>query len=278
MKIFISDLHLGDGSRTDDFHRDKEFLGFLEFVDTEAEELIILGDFLELWQADLDRVLFVHNKVINKLLSLRKKIKITYVIGNHDYIPFVKFTPLDNKHLTGFRDLDLGISLEYRDAESGIVAEHGHRYDIFNRYKNPLKSIKWPAGKHFTLLVAGLERLIHPDVDKWTKKTMENLDGFLQEAMFIRNKINPSTKEYVRCGGHFGEFQEAVKNHIKEKAKIVIFGHTHKPQLDILGQGIYANCGAWVDGTLPTYVAYHKDKIELKEALSHKTIKHLPLQ
>lgn len=267
MKIFISDLHLGDGSRTDDFHRDKELLGFLEFVQTQAQELIILGDFLELWQADLDRVLFVHNEIINKLLSLRKKIKITYVIGNHDYIPFVKFI-----------DLDVGISLEYRDAESGIVAEHGHRYDIFNRYKNPLKSIKWPAGKQFSLFVAGLERLVHPDMDKWTKKTMANLDGFLQEALFIRNKIPPSTEEYVKCGGHFGEFQEAVKNHIKEKAKIVVFGHTHRPQLDILGQGIYANCGTWVDGSTPTYIACNKDRIELKEALSHKTIKRLALQ
>jgi UDP-2,3-diacylglucosamine pyrophosphatase LpxH len=36
MKIFISDLHLGDGSRTDDFHRDKEFLEFLEFVESQG--------------------------------------------------------------------------------------------------------------------------------------------------------------------------------------------------------------------------------------------------
>ena len=36
MKVFISDLHMGDGSRTDDFHRDKELLNFLEFVEREA--------------------------------------------------------------------------------------------------------------------------------------------------------------------------------------------------------------------------------------------------
>ena len=129
MKIFISDLHLGDGSRTDDFHRDKEFLEFLEFAEAEAQELIILGDFLELWQADLDRVLFKHSHIISKLLSLRNKINITYVIGNHDYIPFIKFA-----------NLGVSIKLEYRDIQYGIIAEHGHVYDIFNRYKNPLKS------------------------------------------------------------------------------------------------------------------------------------------
>jgi len=106
VKIFISDLHLGDGSRTDDFHRDKELLEFLEFVGSQAQELIILGDFLELWQADLDRALFRHSEIINKLLSLRNKVKITYVIGNHDYIPFVKFTqPLRTG--AGFIDSDI---------------------------------------------------------------------------------------------------------------------------------------------------------------------------
>jgi UDP-2,3-diacylglucosamine pyrophosphatase LpxH len=137
---------------------------------------------------------------------------------------------------------------------------------------------KCPPGKHLTLFVAGLERLIHPDVDKWTKKVMENLDQFIQEAILVRNKIAPSTKEYLRRGGHFGEFEEAVKNHIKRGAKTVVFGHTHKPQLQIIEKGIYANCGAWVDGVAPTYIANYKDRIELKEALTHKVIKQLPLE
>ena len=267
MKVFISDLHLGDGSRTDDFHRDKEFLKFLEFIEKEAQELIILGDFLELWQADLDRVLFIHSKAINKLLSLRDKVKLTYVVGNHDYIPFVRLI-----------DSGIGISLEYRDKESGIVAEHGHRYDIFNRYKNPLKSIKWPVGKHFTQVVAGLERWIHPDIDLWTRKTIESMDDFLREAVFVRNKITPTAKDYIKRGGHFAEFDEAVKNHIGKGAKIVIFGHTHQCQLKRLENGIYANCGTWVDGSTPTYIACDKDKTELREALTHKVIEGLELR
>ena len=266
MKIFISDLHLGDGSRADDFHRDKEFLEFLEFVQSQAKELIIVGDFLELWQAALDRALFRHSEVINKLLSLREKIKVTYVVGNHDYIPFIKFV-----------DSGAGICLEYRDSESGIVAEHGFRYDIFNRYKNPLKAIKWPAGRYFSISVANLERLIHPDVDEWAKDALINIDKFLQEAMLIRNKVTPTTKEYLKRGGHFGEFQKAVENHFERGAKIVIFGHTHKCQLQESEKGIYANCGAWVDGVTPTYIACHKERIELKEGLTHKVIKQLPL-
>ncbi len=265
MKIFISDLHLGDASRTDDFHRDKEFLDFLAFVEKEARELIIVGDLFELWQADLNRVLFIHSEIIKKLLFLRKRIKINYIIGNHDYIPFERFN-----------DSELGVFLEYRDNDSGIVAEHGHQYDIFNRYLNPLEAIKWPPGKRLNLFVAGLERVLHPSFDRWAKKTLEKFQ-FLSEAITLRNKITPTNKEYFKRGGHFGEFEEAVKNHLKEGARIVIFGHTHRAQLSVIETGIYANCGAWVDGIVPTYIAYHKDKIELKEALSHKLIKKLDL-
>ena len=125
------------------------------------------------------------------------------------------------------------------------------------------------------MLVAELERLIHPDADQWANKVLENLDEFLQNAVLVRNKVTPTAKEYFDRGGHFGEFEEAVKNHIEQKAKIVIFGHTHKAQLTILGQGIYANCGTWTDGSTPTYIACYKDRVELKEALSHEVIKKI---
>ncbi len=266
MKIFISDLHLGDGSRTDDFHRDEEFLEFLKFVEKEAEELIIVGDLFELWQADLDRVLFRHSEIARKLLSLKSKIGLTYVIGNHDYIPFERFI-----------NEGLGISLEYRDNEAGIVAEHGHKYDMFNRYKNPLQSIRWPRGRRFNLFVASLERLLYPGVDKWTKKALENFQ-FLREAISVKNKITPATKEYIKRGGHFGEFKQAVKNHLNKGARIVIFGHTHRCQLQVIDKGIYANCGAWIDHIKPTYIAYHPDRIELREGLTHKVIKGLALK
>ena len=96
-------------------------------------------------------------------------------------------------------------------------------------------------------------------------------------AALIRNKIPPSSQEYFKQGGHFGEFNEAVRNHINNGAKIVIFGHTHRCQLERVDKGIYANCGTWVDGATPTYIACHIDRIELREALTHEIIKQLVL-
>ncbi len=265
MKLFISDLHLGDGSRTDDFHRDKQLLEFFDFAEREAKELVILGDFLELWQSDLDKVLFVHNEVINRLLALKEKIKVTYVIGNHDYIPFARLIKAN-----------IGICLEYRD-DNNIVAEHGHKYDIFNRYKNPLKALKWPKGRYLSIILAGMEKLLHPDADVWMKNALENTNDFITQAALIKNKIPPSSREYLKVGGHFGEFTQAVQAHIKNNARIVIFGHTHRCELTKLSGGIYANCGAWVDSDTPTYISYSGKRIELREALTHKAIKGISL-
>jgi UDP-2,3-diacylglucosamine pyrophosphatase LpxH len=266
MKIFISDLHLGDGTHSDDFHRDKELIAFFEFVESQAQELIILGDFLELWQADLDRILFQHSEVISKLLKLREKIKVTYVVGNHDYVPFAKFA-----------DLGLGICLKYSDCKENIIAEHGFQYDMFNRYHNPLRCLKQPIGRYFAQTIGILEKLIHPNIDEWAKKALENIGDFRQSAALVRNKVSPVTKEYFDKGGHFGEFQEAVQRHIDNGIKIVIFGHIHRPELIRQGNGIYANCGAWVDNSEPTYIACSKEKIELRQAFDHKTIKGLAL-
>jgi len=267
MKVFISDLHLGDGSKTDDFHRDEEFLRFLDFVSDEAEELIIVGDLFELWQASLDKVLFKHDKVVKRLLVLREKVKLHYVVGNHDYIPFIRFADLAN-----------GICLEYRDNKNKIVAEHGNKYDIFNRYQNPLRSIKWPAGKYFSMLIASLERWVNPNIDTWAAKTADKLDDFLREAAFIKNRVTPASREYLKRGGHFGEFEKAVKKHLSKGSKVVIFGHTHKAQLEQVEGGIYANCGAWVDAVEPTYIACAQNLVTLRQALTHKVIKQVKIE
>ncbi len=41
--------------------------------------------------------------------------------------------------------------------------------------------------------------------------------------------------------------------------------------------GIYANCGTWVEGSEPTYIAYQKEAIELREGLTHNIIKKIAL-
>jgi len=51
-QIFISDLHIGDGSAKDDFEFDEELIDLLEHFSTQPDvELIIVGDGLELLES-----------------------------------------------------------------------------------------------------------------------------------------------------------------------------------------------------------------------------------
>jgi UDP-2,3-diacylglucosamine pyrophosphatase LpxH len=79
----ISDLHIGDGSSKDKFYRKKRQTLLRYFIDDVARqggELVILGDFLELWQYPIDRVVSANSALLDHL----SQIDTIYVPGNHD--------------------------------------------------------------------------------------------------------------------------------------------------------------------------------------------------
>jgi len=254
MKIFISDIHLGDGSKSDDFHRDKELISFLEWTDNRASEIIIVGDLYELWQAHLDKIFWAHDDVVNEL-SKRSR-KITYLFGNHDYLPFAKLTP--EKYQSG-----------------NITAMHGHQFDKWNKFKNPLRSIKWPVGYWVTLSVAEMGRWIHPDVDVWLKKMRPKFGNFKVDAALLQNKVR-----------NIKDMENLKLNNLNQ---ISIFGHNHQAEVcEIIDvnenydykpttRRIYANCGTWVGDTDPTFIAVTKDVVQLRNGLDYKVINEVSI-
>lgn len=266
-KIFISDLHLSDGSRADDFHRTDEFLRLLDLIEREGSQLIVVGDLLELWQADLDKIVFHHSRIIKRLLSLAGEKRLIYLIGNHDHIPMVKYI-----------EPKLNIQLEYKDEQAGIWGEHGNQYDIFNRYQDPRLAVRNRTGRAVSYLVGWAERILHPDFDQWAMNSLLKKDGlFLRQAAEIKNRLTPSSREYYIRGGNLSEYEQAAKRLIDNGARVVIFGHTHQPVLKRLGKGIYANCGCWCSKEPPVYIKVKEDRVELVSGIDHMTINSLEL-
>ncbi|MBN2316064.1 MAG: metallophosphoesterase [Sedimentisphaerales bacterium] len=74
---------MGDGSPKDNFKCDKKqtlLQSFLDYVDKEEGELIILGDFLELWGHRLESVIGKQGPLLDRLADM----KAVFVPGNHD--------------------------------------------------------------------------------------------------------------------------------------------------------------------------------------------------
>jgi UDP-2,3-diacylglucosamine pyrophosphatase LpxH len=241
-RAFVSDLHLGDGSGAEDFHRDEEFINFLQWCDHRVGEIVILGDLFELWQADLQDIFNAHPDVIEAIRRRRRKIR--YIYGNHDALPFQKLQP--------------------RSYETSVIyAEHGHSQDVWNSdHKNPLFNLRWPIGKYITLLVGELERWFCPDVDDWLEKQRERFGDFLVDAAILQSKSWDIT-DLDQVAQKIMDLQR----HNPLKRKVCVYGHNHQAEVSyvydcecINGKAktkvdhVYANCGTWVDSEYPTFV------------------------
>ncbi len=79
----VSDLHIGSGGRRDNLstrNREKLFLNFLDFVESQNGRLVILGDFLDLWRFNFRKTLDYRRDIFDRLAEMDVK----YVLGNHD--------------------------------------------------------------------------------------------------------------------------------------------------------------------------------------------------
>ncbi len=151
MKIFLSDLHLGDGKERDDFRFHKEFDDLVRRLSGQFEtiEMVLLGDIFDLIRTQKyyefeglphpEVKLRVMEDIAEQHVPFFRTLKffaegrghsLRYVIGNHDFGAY-----LDPRLLAIIREkfgLPLTPERNYRDESLGIWAEHGHQRDIIN--------------------------------------------------------------------------------------------------------------------------------------------------
>ncbi|MBV6517460.1 MAG: hypothetical protein DCC43_11320 [Candidatus Brocadia sp.] len=175
IKVFFSDVHLSDTTTGDHNITAGTLEGFWSDIQGDVDnaggtkklEIIILGDFIDVirstqWTGDMqpwseaskkkkERVDEVLSKVIKKNKSVfdtlkgyveEKKVKITYIMGNHDrLINSEGYEDMREK----IRDVS-GISYtqskgepfpwEYRVDGLPVYAVHGNNYDVYNKTEN----------------------------------------------------------------------------------------------------------------------------------------------
>jgi len=183
-KLFISDVHLGAGrfseesQNTEKYPYDwdwlstgetENFLNFITFLhsgyDHEIEEIVLLGDIFDNWIFPYDLIpptmeeLITTDKnkdVVKELNVLAEKCSVFYVPGNHD---MHATREVMNEYFPGF------IYCPRRFSTGLLIAEHGHRYAMFNappRYSNNIMGL--PLGYFISRIEA-------------TRKAMTNTEG-----------------------------------------------------------------------------------------------------
>ncbi|TYB80830.1 MAG: hypothetical protein FXF54_15010 [Kosmotoga sp.] len=163
-KLYLSDLHIGNGTTRDAFSFDKELAELLNSASEDNyDEMIIVGDGLELMSAvnvkldDIDQYFRIvdgldervideieqHHKVVfDAFRNFSRNSRIKYIIGNHD--SYLLFNEKLRKRLIEKLGGEGRVEIlpYYFDNEMKIFCVHGNQYDIINRYTYDKKNEK----------------------------------------------------------------------------------------------------------------------------------------
>lgn len=280
---FVSDTHLGDGTGADRFMYPNQLMSLLNRIDQEPNaQLVLLGDLMELWATSLEPVLIKHAPIFALLGKLSANHPVTYVVGNHDCVPWYYFV--------GQGAGTVQVAERFTGARGALVAVHGHQFDPFNEIKLSDGHVKVPWTRRLVRAVGFLERIggddaaeaiidagdfleqklsalnaLAPDGDPDSR---QRLASFLRGAREVARRQSPGERGYPD-----GEkaYEEGALGFFRAGARFVVMGHTHHPLVRTYGNRVYVNSGSWVwDRYPPTYARFAGGRLELLEANNHQ--------
>lgn len=175
---FISDLHMGGDGQLQVCDYTAEFIVFLQELAQKEEEieLIIAGDTFGFWElteiqglAKIDEIIQQHAAIFQQLQRTGQKVKITLMVGNHDYD--LACNPDFAAKLVAYNlNLDTSLALVREVNGQKIWIEHGQQADVFNAsadYGNPYAL---PIGYFITeTIVSGASRYSQFGRGNWLK-------------------------------------------------------------------------------------------------------------
>jgi len=231
---FISDAHLGLGSREEERAKENRLIAFLDHIRGDARELFIVGDLFDAWFEYRTVIPKGFHRLFAKLDELTEaNIPVHYLAGNHDY---------------WMRDF-------FHD-ELGMMTHH----DPFTTTVDG-KKILIHHGDGLATNDTGyriLKKVLRSKINIWLYTWLHpDLGLALARSSSKKSRHYTSTKDY---GEEDGMVQFA-RAKIDEGYDIVIMGHRHDPMCKEIGNGVYINLGDWIHHN--TYACLENGRIAL---------------
>ncbi|MDD7408134.1 MAG: metallophosphoesterase family protein [Anaerovoracaceae bacterium] len=220
--VFISDVHRGDNSVSDEFAQNKlVYYHALEYYFENGYTYVEAGDGDEMWEVPSYRyIASSHPGVFGELRKFQKAGRFIMLAGNHnhqilkpeyvkkymeyDYDAFLDETV---EVLPGVKPKE-AVVLVYEPTGQEILVYHGQAGEILNDYLAPVGMV---TNRY-------IWRFIHKA-------------GFHYSANPTKNRYKPAHRE------------KALKKWIDDNNMILICGHTHRPRLPVKGEIPYFNSG-----------------------------------
>jgi UDP-2,3-diacylglucosamine pyrophosphatase LpxH len=248
MIVVVSDIHLGSdvgrkckgtGRACDDLALDPLFQTFMghigeEYLQTEEDRLILLGDIFDFWRKDAAKVLIENQEIISKMKDISKRSIINYVVGNHDYSMQNMWRGAGTKNL--FSTMDKSLDLEINGEPFTFI--HGHQLEVL---ANPYNKSEKVYNSISALLcdTAG--------VTGTTASTIWSCIDPGQHGDYIKSAKKPATE---RLKGKHNAL-DTVEKLAQSKSRSIftgaegwlVYGHTHSGYVDEMSRT--ANTGSW---------------------------------
>ncbi|HEY5125320.1 MAG TPA: UDP-2,3-diacylglucosamine diphosphatase [Ignavibacteria bacterium] len=248
MYYFISDVHLGFGSREVNREKEKILIRFLEEIRKDAKEIFIVGDLFDFWIEYRQVVPKGHYRLLTKISEIVESgIKINYFSGNHDFWRGKYF-----KAEFGIEIINVPIEIEIKGKKFFI--SHGDGLSFNDTGYKILKKILQNRVSQF------LYSWVHPDIGIWLAKKSSST-----------SRDYTSQKDYSKKDG-MTEFAEQKTN---EGFDFVIFGHRHFPLRKDFQNGTYINLGDWIRNF--SYGVFEEGKFTLARYYDKKNNKFLSI-
>lgn len=243
--ILFSDCHRGDNSWTDDFaHNQNVFFSALDYYYDQGFTYIEIGDGDEIWEnRNFDDIRKAHSHIFWKMSQFHEAHRLYLVWGNHNR----KWRKIKNvqRHLYRYYDeregctkplfdgitVHEGLTLRHSSTNKKIFLTHGHQGDLLN-------DKCWWVGRFI----------------------VRNIWKFLQ--LFGAKDPTSPAKNFEKRQILEKKYVDWISNN-KEKANLLIVGHTHRPYLPEVGKPPYFNTGSCVHPRCITGVEIENEEIRV---------------
>jgi UDP-2,3-diacylglucosamine hydrolase len=217
--FFISDIHIGAGTRTEELNKLDRLTSFFEYINHHGNQLFIVGDLFDFW--------FEYRNVVTKryfpvLFQIHKLIKngviVHFLPGNHD--SWTKKFFSDQIEMKMHPE-----TMESEIQQKKLLIFHGDGifkkdvgYRILKKiFRNPINIF--------------LYRLLHPDIGIPFAKLMAT-----------GSRKHTAGKEF----DDEPDYMNFATEKFKQGFDYVIVGHSHKPLLKKVDHHILLNLGDWI--------------------------------
>jgi len=250
MILVVSDVHLAE--KADDPQTredDAEFLEFLDYIASDllknGGELVLLGDIIDLWRRDFVKAMLESEPVISKLMEMRSKINIHYLVGNHDY----HMLRLGDIFKENGYPISVTKELRLQDGGKKYFFIHGYQLEVLaNPYYKSMSAYEtFSEG----LCLAGDDTGNAAD-KLWAtfQASKSALDGLKRLPSDIKGAIDSMiNRPSIRMERVYGDVDRIAMSNARvlylgmEKDETLVFGHTHEPFLEVENGAI--NTGSW---------------------------------